>query len=199
MTASDAYRGLFLGALLLNLGVSGYYRRRARQATGRIARRAEGGLLLAARLGVVVPLLVVMGLYVFRPAWIAWAQVPLPAGVRWAGGAVALAVVPLTAWVLRTLGPNVSETVLTKRGHALVTGGPYRYVRHPLYTAGLLLLGALSVLSASALMAALVAVVAVLIRVVVIPREEAHLRAAFGGAYAAYARTTGRLLPSLRR
>lgn len=42
-------------------------------------------------------------------------------------------------WARRTLGSNWSSEVAFKKGHELVRNGPYRYVRHPIYT-GLLLL-----------------------------------------------------------
>jgi protein-S-isoprenylcysteine O-methyltransferase Ste14 len=47
-----------------------------------------------------------------------------------AGGAVLV-------WARQTLGDNWSQTVSVKEGHELVTGGPYRCVRHPMYTGGL--------------------------------------------------------------
>lgn len=44
----------------------------------------------------------------------------------------------LTVWARRHLGRNWSAEVVVKEDHALVRTGPYRYVRHPIYT-GLLL------------------------------------------------------------
>jgi protein-S-isoprenylcysteine O-methyltransferase len=43
----------------------------------------------------------------------------------------------LFVWARQTLGSNWSQTVSAKQGHELVTSGPYRYVRHPMYTGGL--------------------------------------------------------------
>ena len=40
-------------------------------------------------------------------------------------------------WARQHLGRNWSQTVSIKKGHELVTSGPYRYVRHPMYTGGL--------------------------------------------------------------
>ncbi len=41
----------------------------------------------------------------------------------------------LAIWARRAIGSNWSAIVMLKRGHELVTGGPYRYVRHPIYSA----------------------------------------------------------------
>ncbi|HET9951907.1 MAG TPA: isoprenylcysteine carboxylmethyltransferase family protein, partial [Candidatus Eisenbacteria bacterium] len=99
--------------------------------------------------------------------------------------------------ILRTLGRNVSETVLVKEGQTLVTTGPYRIVRHPLYTAGLALLMSLGIVAANGfiLFASLLAALA--IRMGVIPREEAALAERFGAPYESYRARTGCLLPRL--
>lgn len=39
-------------------------------------------------------------------------------------------------WARQHLGRNWSQTVSIKKGHELVTSGPYRFVRHPMYTGG---------------------------------------------------------------
>ncbi|HME45879.1 MAG TPA: isoprenylcysteine carboxylmethyltransferase family protein [Syntrophorhabdales bacterium] len=40
-------------------------------------------------------------------------------------------------WARQCLGKNWSQTVSEKIGQELVTSGPYRYVRHPMYAGGL--------------------------------------------------------------
>jgi len=41
----------------------------------------------------------------------------------------------LLIWTLRTLGANLTDTVITRKEHTLVTSGPYRWVPHPFYDA----------------------------------------------------------------
>ena len=105
----------------------------------------------------------------------------------------------MVVWVMRSIGRNISETVLTKATHELVTKGPYRWIRHPLYTTGLILLTGLSLLAANAFIATLVLLIGGLIVGVVIPREEASLVQTFGERYQRYRQHTGRLMPSLHR
>jgi protein-S-isoprenylcysteine O-methyltransferase Ste14 len=99
----------------------------------------------------------------------------------------------LSWWGLLTLRSAFS---LTPEARHLVTDGPYRYVRHPLYLAGLLVGVVLLVSSWSALAAALFALyaAATLLRV---RAEERLLARTFPAAWPSYARRTGMLLPRL--
>jgi protein-S-isoprenylcysteine O-methyltransferase Ste14 len=63
---------------------------------------------------------------------------PLAAWPFWTGTALTLAGLLFTVWARVHLGRNWSGFVTLKEGHELVTSGPYRFVRHPIYT-GLLL------------------------------------------------------------
>jgi protein-S-isoprenylcysteine O-methyltransferase len=91
------------------------------------------------------------------------------------------------------LGSNWSAQPALKEGHELVTSGPYRYVRHPIYTGILLaLLG--SVLPASAIFAAIwvAALVTFLVRIRI---EEALMTRQFPDQYPDYKQRTKRLIP----
>ncbi len=186
---------VFLGALT----VSAYHRARSRIGGETIARRREGPAFLILRAVMGCMLFGPIVAHAVAPDRMAWATFRLPEVLRWAGFGVALLVIPTVHWVLRTLGRNVSETVLTKAQHQLVTGGPYRWVRHPLYATGLALFLALGLMTRSWVVLLATAVASVLIRILVIPREEAALLAKFGERYQAYRRGTSRLLPRVRR
>ena len=124
-----------------------------------------------------------------------WASLVLPAWIRWLSFIVGLLTIPAVSWVLRSLGHNVSETVLTKREHQLVIVGPYQWVRHPLYTTGIVLFVALGLMLASWLVLLIAAFTALLFYLLVVPAEERALVAKFGERYRMYMRGTGRLLP----
>ncbi len=191
------FRWIVLVVLVANIGISGYFRHKARQSGETIGRTEEGALLVVMRLVFTLPLLLSILAFVINPAWMAWSSVPVPVWVRWIGAVLGVGIVPLTYWVFHTIGRNISETVLTKETHELVTDGPYRWVRHPLYTVGTLLLTAISLLTASWFIGMMTALAIVMIVLVVIPREEANLIETFGDAYRAYKKHTGMLLPGL--
>lgn len=67
------------------------------------------------------------------PNKITWASVPLPLWLRWCGFILIAVWGVLFVWTFQTLGKNLTDTVVTRKDHELVTTGPYRYVRHPFY------------------------------------------------------------------
>lgn len=96
---------------------------------------------------------------------------------------------------VRTLGKQWSLTARVLESHRLVTEGPYRLVRHPIYTAmlGLLLATGLALSRWEALLAAVVLyAIGTRIRIGV---EERLLRETFGSAYDEYARQVGAFVP----
>jgi protein-S-isoprenylcysteine O-methyltransferase Ste14 len=192
------FRWFALVALAGSVAVSGYHRRRARLDGETIPRRREGAPLMAGRALVALPLFGGAAAYIINPGWMAWASFDAPMWVRWLGVGAGVSAIPTVHWVLRALGRNVSETVLTKDRHELVTRGPYRWVRHPLYTTAIGLFVALGLIAANwfILLFALIALASM--RLVIVPLEERQLRTRFGTEYEQYTRRTGAMLPRLR-
>ncbi len=191
------FRWFALAVFLVSLGISARRRRQARRAGETIRRSQEPPGLIAGRMLVALPLFSGVLVYLANPEWMAWASLDLPTWVRWVGVGLGV-IVPISVHrVLAALGANVSETVLTKRHHRLVTSGPYGRVRHPLYATGLALFLSMGLMAANAFILLWTAVASIGVRVVVIPREEAHLEATFGERYRRYRRETGSLLPRL--
>lgn len=192
----EVFRWAFAIILLSAFGLSGFFRRRARRGEA-IARRREGMGMLSLRLAFALPFFLAMAAYLVDPRWMAWSALALPEAVRWAGVVIGLATLPMLYWVLRSIGRNISETVLTKSEHQLVTHGPYRWVRHPLYVVASVAFLSLGLIAANAFILVLGLLIFVGVAVFIVPREEAELSAKFGTAYEAYRRRTGGLFPRL--
>lgn len=187
------FRLATLALLLVVFGVSGYYRRRADRTGGALDTSQGGRTLVVLRLLALVGLSPLL-LYLINPAWVGWARLPLPAWLRWAGLGVALGMVPAVVWLFRSIGTNISPRETTRDGHQLVTAGPYRYIRHPLYTFGALFYFALAAATALWPVLALLAVAFVLLARRTV-KEEENLVARFGDDYRRYMARTGRFLP----
>ncbi len=98
---------------------------------------------------------------------------------------------------MSSLGQNLTDTVVTRKDHTLVTSGPYRFVRHPFYDAAALYFLAISLVAANWFLGLACALVFALI-VVRTRREEDRLLARFGDDYRRYTEQTGRFLPGIR-
>ncbi|HYB90653.1 MAG TPA: isoprenylcysteine carboxylmethyltransferase family protein [Candidatus Binataceae bacterium] len=133
--------------------------------------------------------------YLVSPARMAWAALPLPGWLRWLGAPVGAVGVAGLWRVHRELGRNFRGTLHLRPEHRLVTSGPYRWVRHPMYTAIYAILISFLLLSANWFIGG--GFIAVFTAVIVsrLPREEAVMTARFGDEYRAYMARTGRLLP----
>lgn len=169
------------------------------QSTGEKLDRMQEGLfiLVALRLAGLALWLSALA-FMINPARMAWASIPLPNQIRWFGVGVGVVTPLLLAWTLSTLGPNLTDTVVTRRAHTLVTRGPYRWVRHPFYLCMALFVLSLGLVAANWFM--LAAGVVVFTMLVVRTRiEEEKLLARFGDPYRDYLKRTGRFLPGSGR
>ncbi len=59
---------------------------------------------------------------------------PLTPWLTWLGTTVTFAGISFAIWARAFLAGNWSGTVTLKQNHELVVEGPYRWVRHPIYT-----------------------------------------------------------------
>ena len=165
------------------------------QSTGEKLDRMQEGLFILVGLRLAGLALWLSAIaFMINPVRMAWASMPLPDWIRWAGVAVGIVTPLLLAWTLSTLGPNLTDTVVTRQAHTLVTRGPYRWVRHPFYVCMALFVLSLGVVAANWFM--LGAGVVVFTMLVVRTRiEEEKLLARFGDPYRDYLKRTGRFLP----
>jgi protein-S-isoprenylcysteine O-methyltransferase Ste14 len=137
-------------------------------------------------------------LYAVSPQWIQWASFSLPIWLRWMGFTIWAIFMPVLWWVEVSLGKNFNTTLHLRKEHTLVTEGPYKYIRHPMYAVQIPLI--LSWLPASAnWLVGLPGLLGGLILFVIrIPEEEKVMLEQFGDVYLQYMQQTGRFLPKLR-
>ena len=160
----------------------------------------EGKLLAALRGLFTLPSFLSLFLYMFFPATMRWAQLPLPGWLRWIGVGLTATGVFLIAWTNYALDKNFSTTLRVRDNHTLVTVGPYRWVRHPMYSAILIMLIGMGLLSANWFIGGLSTLSFIpVIMILRTRKEEAMLVDKFGDAYRAYQQRTGQFLPRWSR
>jgi protein-S-isoprenylcysteine O-methyltransferase Ste14 len=118
--------------------------------------------------------------------------------LNWILVAVTAAAILVTWWARICLGALWSDWVVKKVGHHVVNTGPYRFVRHPIYS-GLILAAIATAMMEGTLFALSGAALLTMVFCVKARREERFLRTELGeDAYNAYSRRTPMLVPFVR-
>lgn len=117
--------------------------------------------------------------------------------IGWMGVAITSLGFAVTYWARGILGRNWSAAVTIKEDHELICTGPYRFVRHPIYT-GLILAAAGTALSLDQYRGLLAVFVLWISFTIKRRKEEQFMRQQFGAQYIEYANATGAILPNLR-
>jgi protein-S-isoprenylcysteine O-methyltransferase Ste14 len=128
------------------------------------------------------------------PGWLGERWISDQFEVYAVGAALVVGGLLFTVWARILLGGNWSGTVTLKHGHEIIRAGPYRWIRHPIYT-GLLLafLGSAIGRGEWRGLVALGLAAAALWRKLGV--EEQWLQELFGSAYTDYRRSTWALIP----
>jgi protein-S-isoprenylcysteine O-methyltransferase Ste14 len=196
MNSDQTFRIILIVGALMLLPIMAYHRLKSQATRETLDRWQEGRLILFTLRP--VGILGILGLITFmiNPSWMAWSSVRLPQWLRWTGVGVGLVAGGLLIWTLRSLGKNLTDTVVTRKEHTLVTTGPYHWVRHPFYDASGLAVLANSLAAANWFLFLSGALWFVLI-IVRTRTEEENLSARFGDSYRVYRERTGRFFPRL--
>jgi protein-S-isoprenylcysteine O-methyltransferase Ste14 len=159
----------------------------AAEAKSSEAKLSRGVHVALANIAVVLEILPIRGLGRFLPlTWLSTA----------AGLAVEFAGLSLAIWARRALGRNWSGEISIKVEHQLIRSGPYRLLRHPIYT-GLLVMYLGAALAAGTWLAVVGVAMAVFAYWRKIRLEEKNLDVAFGAEYDAYRRESWALVPGV--
>lgn len=138
-------------------------------------------------------------------AWMLWAPalpqhflearfLPDVPATYWTGVVVTALGLLFAIWARNVLGRNWSGTVTLKQDHELIRSGPYRYVRHPIYT-GLLLAFAGSAIARGEWRGLLALAIALAALWRKLKLEEQWMIETFGDAYLRYRAEVRALIP----
>lgn len=163
---------------------------------------------VTARRQAALPRLLNMALLVSAAVLLAVPHLPVPGlearllpGSQWklwaaVGAALTLLGLLFTVWARAYLGRNWSGVAAVKADHELITGGPYHWVRHPIYSGLALAFVGMAVAGGQwrGVLSIALAVGAIVQRIIV---EERFMRQQFGVVYDAYAQRVRALIPGL--
>lgn len=198
MQEDQPFQSILIAAAVTVMPIVAYYRLRSQRTGEKLDRRQEGLLILLTLRPFGIAAMIALLVFMADPSKMAWSSFDMPRWLRWAGVGIGAAGGTLLIWTVHTLGKNLTDTVVTRKEHTLVTNGPYRFVRHPFYFAAALCCLANSLVTENWFIfltsGAAVALIALRTR-----KEEANLLARFGSDYRAYQEKTGRFLPRVKR
>ena len=123
------------------------------------------------------------------------ADMPFQPWLAWAGLGIEIAFLCIFYTSHQQLGRNWSVSLQIRQEHALVTGGVYHYVRHPMYLSFWLWALAQFCLLQNWIVGPAALLGIGFLYFYRVPREEAMMQARFGAQYDAYARRTGSVIP----
>ena len=164
-----------------------------------IAKRAKQKVDWGGRMRYVIPVALAYLLMFNRDlniGYLGYRLIPRTAPIGVAAIAITVTGMLFAAWARVYLGRNWSSVPVIKEGHELICGGPYRLVRHPIYSGFLLAMA--GTFLANGRVRGLLSVILIAIGWIIKSRmEEVFMVQTFGTQYEDYRRTTGGIFPRL--
>jgi protein-S-isoprenylcysteine O-methyltransferase Ste14 len=194
------FRLIIAAQLMAMAWVRTYFGAPRTEASGEVsaAHRAESAWLTAT-LGVLALLhFGAIIAYLVNPPLLQWTAFEVAAPIRWIAILTSCIGAVGEIWAAVSLGASYSPLLRLAEERVVVTAGPYRWIRHPLYAFGLPLMAGWGVAAGSWFILATAMILIMVLMIIRVPREEAMMLEGFGESYRHYMTRTGRFLPRLR-
>jgi protein-S-isoprenylcysteine O-methyltransferase Ste14 len=186
-------------AFVLAAAVAATTARQAKRRHGgslnQLTHEVRGLIFIRAALGIVFYFALM--LWLFWPRALAWSYFQSPIVLRWVAVALLVPVLSFFTWSFRTLGSNYRGGVGLYDDHELVSVGPYRWIRHPIYAAFIGIMLLVTLLSANWVLGLSGLLLVTSIAVIRIPVEERQLHDRFGQQWERYRDRTGLMVPRM--
>jgi protein-S-isoprenylcysteine O-methyltransferase Ste14 len=157
----------------------------------------EGKTTFFLRIILFVLFLAFLIFYSIYPPFMYLIHFDFPIWLRWLGTLFAFIGVVFWIYSQVVLDMYWSPQLQVQKEHKIITSGPYRVIRHPIYSAMFIWLIGLALFTANMVFAllALLTIIGLILRV---PKEEKMMIEQFGDEYKKYIQITGRFFPRFR-
>ncbi len=189
---------LIITAELLAIGVVRVYfgAPRGKEPAGAApAQRSESGWLTGALGAIVLLHFGAILAYLTDPGLLRWSAFEVGGPIRWIAMMVSCLGVAGEIWAAVSLGASYSPMLRIAEARVVVTAGPYRWIRHPLYAFWLPVAVGWGVAACNWFIIVTGTVLVFVLAVIRVPREEAMMLQGLGESYRQYMTRTGRFIP----
>ncbi|MFP4363100.1 MAG: isoprenylcysteine carboxylmethyltransferase family protein [Spirochaetia bacterium] len=193
------FRYIFIFLFSLLSALRWFFKLKYRVYKGGVFTKDEGPFLTAARSLLGIPLIAGVIFYVFFPQLHPWMYLPLPFWVRILSAVTASLSLILLFRTHKTLKAGFSTNLRIPDSAALTTEGPYKFIRHPMYTAYFILMLSAFGITRNYIIGFFGLSIILLLMSFRRAKEEAQLIGKFGEDYKKYLRNTPAFFPKLFR
>jgi len=195
MDLNETTYKILLGLLVVAMNIIRFYFQRRYNVTHSIKVKEKASARERRMVWLMFFALAVPGMmWLFTP-WLSFGQFYLPDVIRIAGFLLGVYAMWLFYYVHKMLGDNWSPVLEIRKEHTLVIRGPYKWVRHPMYSDMTLWLISFVMITANWFYAITIATGLLILFVVRIPDEEKLMIEQFGEEYKRYMQRTRRIIP----
>ncbi|MFX0013420.1 MAG: isoprenylcysteine carboxylmethyltransferase family protein [Promethearchaeota archaeon] len=197
MEENELLHFLFSVCLIVFLLERGYFQSKAMRLSGELAKyKAKKASMLLLVIVLIIAQLWVLGSFFFiiNPYFLYWSAFSLPSWIRWIGIILTILGMCLDFSTQLYLGRNYSTLLYIREEQSLITKGPYRYIRHPMYTALITAGVGMSLLAANWYFG-LPFIATIVVIILRIKKEEEVMIGKFGDEYIQYMKRTKRFIP----
>jgi protein-S-isoprenylcysteine O-methyltransferase Ste14 len=197
MNNDTLFRLLFIISAIFQFGIRIYYQRKIKSKKSLTKEHGSRLRLLPGAIAALVT--IVFGLeYIFAPGTFEFVYaIEYPTWLRWIGALMLAIGISLLWSAHHFLGKSFHSLVVTKEGQVLVENGPYKWVRHPIYTAYFLNYIGGGLLASNWVLTFIPVLGFGLMIYLRLGEEETAMIDEFGDEYRQYMKRTGRFLPKI--